>query len=231
MNADGYPLIKKYSSVQVGNANYQLVNQGYNAKTNYVEMSFIRNNDYAEVNRPEVKATFMTHTGQTQPATVQLITNEFIVIQVKAVPKNFELGKIVINEKTQDMASHKYVHSESEGIYFSAKSLGEKDALKPLSRSHYMRDNIQTRVTLLDQKIKKLDKVNTQLKETNKKTHTYLKELTGEKQYLVGTDKENIEDKIQSVQTEYEATIAEIQENQKEMDAYQMQKEKYQNSK
>ncbi|MBC2174808.1 hypothetical protein [Listeria booriae] len=228
VNADSYPLLKTYQNVQVGNANYQLVNQGYNAKTSYLEMRFIRTNDYAEVNRPVVSAIFMTHSGQSQNAKVQLITNDFIVVQVKTVPKGFELGKIVITEKSQDAASRKNVTSESDSIYFSVKSLGEKEALRPLSKEKYMAENIQTRVRLLDKKINKLDKANTNLKESNKKTQVYLKELVAEKQYLVGTDRENTEDKIQSVQTEYEATIVEIQENQKEIDAYQMQKKQYQ---
>ncbi|EKN1188806.1 hypothetical protein PWJ61_003138, partial [Listeria monocytogenes] len=78
-------------------------------------------------------------------------------------------------------------------------------------------------------KIAELEKTNEKLKSTNKKSKVYMKELENEKELLIGTDKENTNDKIQSVQTEYEATQLEIKENEENINAFTKQKSNYQN--
>ncbi|EAD5714816.1 hypothetical protein EX176_13760 [Listeria monocytogenes] len=229
VNADEYPLIKTFDNVQVGNADYQLVNQEYNMKTGYLEMQFLRNSEYAEINKPEIKAEFVTHTGQSSKTNVQLITNDFVVVQVKDINEKFELGKIVIKEKTHDATSRKDVVSESDGIYFSVQSIVVDDKAKLLTKEEYMTENIKIRIALLDKKIAELEKTNEKLKSTNKKSKVYMKELENEKELLIGTDKENTNDKIQSVQTEYEATQLEIKENEENINAFTKQKSNYQN--
>ncbi|EUJ16558.1 hypothetical protein MAQA_15916 [Listeria aquatica FSL S10-1188] len=55
-----------------------------------------------------------------------------------------------------------------------------------------------------------------------------MKELQGEIDLLVGSDREDMENKIQTVQTEYENTAEEIKTNQEYVKTYQRQKQKYQ---
>ncbi|EHF3656246.1 TPA: hypothetical protein ACSK7M_002465 [Listeria innocua] len=227
VNADGYPLINTFDNVQVGNAEYQLVNQEYNKKTDYLEMQFLRTSEYAEVNKPEIKAEFVSHTGQSSKTNVQLVTNDFVVVQVKEINDKFELGKIVIKEKTHDATSRKDVNAESDGIYFSTNSLVVDNEARPLTKEEYMTENIKIRIALLDKKITKLEKTNDRLKSTNKKSKVYMKELENEKELLIGTDKEKTNEKIQSVQTEYEATQLEIKENEESINAYTKQKSNY----
>ncbi|HAJ9615369.1 TPA: hypothetical protein HQN23_002973, partial [Listeria monocytogenes] len=61
-----------------------------------------------------------------------------------------------------------------------------------------------------------------------KKSKVYMKELENEKELLIGTDKEKTNEKIQSVQTEYEATQLEIKENEESINAFTKQKSNYQ---
>ncbi|EUJ16559.1 hypothetical protein [Listeria aquatica] len=158
VDASKYPLIKTFSKVNVGNADYQLVQQAYNPKTHYMEFRFLRTSSYAELNKPKVRTEFVTYKGQTVRATTKMISDDFILIQVKSIPTKFTLGKIVIQEKLIDDIGEASKTYESDPIYFSEDSLEKEPQLKPIAKSQYEKENIKMRIQVLERKITKKEK-------------------------------------------------------------------------
>lgn len=228
VDASNYPLIKTFSKVTVGNAKYQLVKQSYNPKTNYVEFRFMRTSSYAEINKPKISAEFTLYKGETKRANTKNISNDFILVQIKSIPANFTLGKIIIKEKSLDDLEEESKTYESDPIYFSEDSLEKDNKLKSMSKSQYEKENIKIRIQLLERKISKKGKQIHALQKNNKEAKAYLKELQDEKDLLIGSDKEELENKIQTVQAEYTEIAEEIKTNQDYVKTYKKQKQKYQ---
>lgn len=229
VDASGYKLVQNYAQQDIGNATYTLVRQAYNPDTEYAELTFVRKSENVEVYPPKISGTFQIYRGAELPVQTKTIQSDYIVFQIKSCPSNFELGKLVIQERAKDIGMNggARTNAESDGIYFSKKNLELNPKLKAQKSSFYEKESMNIRIHLIDRKLDKYRKNIQELEKENSKLTVYQKELVQEKESLVGKDKDSTEEKIQAITSQIETIKVELSQKQKEAETLEKQKAAY----